>query len=585
MCPEPRRERAIVLPVALFELRLHLRSPTFWIVVAVSALMVLGSLTVERIQIGPLRGGVRNSVEAIVYIHLVWSLFFLFTATAFATDAALRDDANGFDPILRSTPARPRDIALGRFIGSFAALVLAFLSVPAAAYLAPWLAPNGALGASDPGALLYGLVLLALPNLFLASALFGVLAAATRSALAAYLGAVALLVLYGLGAGDGVGPAAGTTRAILEPFGFGAYVDATAGWTAAERAARLPALAGPLLWNRALWLAVGCGCLALALTDLGWTPGRSGRARPTESEDAELSPSFLTRREPVFTRATTLAQLAARTRFEAGFVGRSPFLVVLIVLGAASAVLALSPISGAGAAFPSGTDEVIRRVDEAFRLAPVVVAVFYAGELVWGEKDRGMHELIAAAPIPDWAGLVPKVLALALVLGATVLASALAGIAMQALRGGDGVDLAAWLARYVVPRTYDLTLVAILAVFFQALSPGKLVGFGWMTLFFVVSVSMESAGLNDDLYRYGGHADTLSAALASTERSSLVRAYWGAFGLVLAVLAHLLVGRGAESRLAPRLARLPGRLRGPAGASILAGAVGFVALGLVLARY
>jgi hypothetical protein len=57
------------------------------------------------------------------------------------------------------------------------------------------------------------------------------------------------------------------------------------------------------------------------------------------------------------------------------------------------------------------------------------------------------------------------------------------------------------------------------------------------------------------------------------------QAYWGAFALVLLVLALLLRRRGAETRLKPRLARLPQRLRGPAGAVLGSAALAWVGLG------
>jgi hypothetical protein len=433
--------------------------------------------------------------------------------------------------------------------------------------------------------LLYGTLVLAAPNLLLACALFFSLAAATRSAMAAYLGAAALLVSYGFSSASGNGQAPETVNAILEPFGFGAYRQAVAGWSAAERATRLPELAGPLLWNRVLWLAVAGACLLLAVRAFG--RARPDGSRPVATGDDEAQPPSRSRQprpRPAFDRRTVAAQLAARTRFELDLVLRSPFFAVLLLLGVASAVAALSPWSPGGETFPSGTLAVVARVDESFRLAPVVIAVFYAGELVWGERDHRVHELIGASPLPDSAFLAPKLLCVALALGFTVLASVAAGVAMQLWRGGgEPIDLATWFWRYLLPRSYDLTLVAILAVFLQALSPGKLVGFGWMTFYFVISVSLESAGFNDDLYRYGGHAETLSAMNAGSGRALLVRAYWGALALVLAVAAHQLVGRGGDDRFATRLAQAPVRLRGGAGVLAFAGAAAFGILGLVLA--
>jgi hypothetical protein len=253
--------RGLALRVATFEFRLQVRSPVFLIVVAISALMVVGSLTVERLQVGPLRTGNRTSAEAVLAVHLVWSLFFLFTAAAFAADGALRDETARSGEIVRSTPTARGALALGRLGGSLAAVLLAFASVPAALMLAPYAPWAGPLAFPDLRAVVYGALLLATPNLVLATAAFFALATMARSAMAAYLGSIALLVLYGLGSTN-TGPST-FALALLDPFGFAALRVATSGWSAVEHAATLPPIGGPLALNRLLWFGVAIGAILL----------------------------------------------------------------------------------------------------------------------------------------------------------------------------------------------------------------------------------------------------------------------------------------------------------------------------------
>jgi hypothetical protein len=82
----------MLLRIAAFELRQQLRSHVFWIVFAISLLMVVGALSNEqlRVGIGAERGG-----ALVIRTHLIWSLFYMFTAAAFVADAVLRDDATG----------------------------------------------------------------------------------------------------------------------------------------------------------------------------------------------------------------------------------------------------------------------------------------------------------------------------------------------------------------------------------------------------------------------------------------------------------------------------------------------------------
>ena len=536
----------IAARIAAFELRLQTRSPVFLIVVGIAALMVTGTLTVDRLQVGPLRTGNRTSVEAVLAIHLVWSLFFLFTAAAFAADAALRDETARSGELVRSTPTRWSQLALGRYGGALGAVLLSFLAVPVAVMvvpIGPWAA---SLPLPSLAAVAYGILVLAAPNLVLATSVFFALATLARSAMAAYLGAVALLVLYGLGSGAGTGPST-LLLALLDPFGFAALRFATFGRTAGELATTLPPVGGAIAGNRLIWLTVALGAASLALRSQravrGSTKSRSAQ-RPSRMPVPRIAP--VARR---FDRATARAQFATRTRFEVNRVLRSPFFAVLLLLGLANVVGALTQLPS-DAALP----EAVARVDDAFRLVPIVVATFWAGELVWGERDAGLDEIIGSCPVPNAAVFLPKVLALVLVLGASLGTAALGAAGLELWRTG-AAHLGTWLFGFALPRTFDAGLLAILALFFQAIAPGKLAGLGLMVLYLISALALETMSFNGDVYRYGGASASLSLGQATSPHALLVRAYWGTGAILLAVLAQTLAARGVRARLRTRLRR------------------------------
>ncbi len=537
--------RDLATRIAAFELRLQARSPVFLIVVGIAALMVLGSLTVERLQVGPLRAGNRTSAEAILMVHLVWSLFFLFTAAAFAADAALRDETARFREIVLSTPARSGTLAVGRLGGALAAVLLCFLSVPVSLILAPFAPWAASLAAPDLRAVAYGLLVLAMPNLVLATAVFFALATIARSALAAYLGAVALLVLYGLGSGST--GASTLLVALVDPFGFGAVRFATSGWTAVERSTTLPPVGGALAVNRLIWLGIAGRTILLALR---WrrSIARNGNPRaaiPTSPAPVQRSWTVARR----FDRAAAVMQFAARTRLELGRVLRGPFFPVLLLLGLTNVVGALAQLT------PDATlADSIARVDDAFRLVPIVVATFWAGELVWGEHDVGLDEIIGSSPIPGATLVLSKALTLLLILIGSFGTAALAAAGLEAWRTG-AMHGGMWLLGFALPRTWDAGLLAILAVFFQTLAPGKLAGFGLMVLYLISALALETMGFHGDLYRYGGSTASLDLTRMTSTHALLVRAHWGVAALLLLLLAQKLASRGAREQLGSKVRR------------------------------
>jgi hypothetical protein len=126
-----------------------------------------------------------------------------------------------------------------------------------------------------------------------------------------------------------------------------------------------------------------------------------------------------------------------------------------------------------------------------------------------------------------------------------------------------------------------MLILAILAVFVQALSPNKFVGWGIMVVYIVATTVLSNIGFEHPLYLYGSTGGNPISDLNGNNVGNALgwwlRLYWGAFALILAVLAHLLWRRGTDTALMPRLRSMPAKLKSPAGA-VLAGGV-LVAVG------
>lgn len=574
--------------VAAFEFHFQRGGPVFYASAAIFFLLTFGAVTVEQVQIGAGGNVFANSPYAIAQTHLILSLFFMFTATAMIAGVVLRDDDTGFSPIIRTTRISRDAYLFGRFAGALFAAALALAAVPLAIFigsLMPWLDPE-TLGPNHlrDYALAYGV--LALPNLFVTGALFFALATTTRSMLGTYLGVIALLALY-LVLNIALGPRPELERAlaVLDPFGLAAFEQATRYQSAAERNTEAIALEGQLLWNRLLWLLIGCVALLLArvLFRFEGRSERSSSAKPDEPEHMTPAPAgFLA--VPRFDRHTALTQLALRCRLEMRQIFGSPAFGILVALGLfnAGAGLWFSGEMFGTPRFPV-THTLIPILIGTFSLVPVIVAIYYAGELVWRERDCRLHEIVDATPIPNWAYVVPKSLAIALVLVATVAFGMLAAMAVQLLRGYTYFELDKYLLWYLLPTAFDMILLAILAVFVQALSPNKYTGWGVMALFLVATLVLFNVGIEHPLILYGTAPEVplsdMNGAGHYWQAAWWLRLYWGAAAVLLLVAAHLLWRRGTETRLAPRLRRAPARLRGAPGAIAAVAALAFVGTG------
>lgn len=566
--------------IALFEFRYQLRQPLFWIVFGLFSLLTFGAVTTPNIQIGGGGNVLVNSPFAITQTLLIMNIFAMFASTAFVANVVVRDDETGFGAMVRSTRVKKHDYLVGRFFGAFAVASLVFMALPLGMLfgtLMPWL-DKETLGPTHVEHYLYVTFALALPTLFATSALFFLAATVTRSMMATYVCVVAFLVAYltsvGLFARE---PGLRDMVALLEPFGIGAVSAATRFWTATERNTQLVELAGKLLWNRVLWTALGVAFLGLSYA-LFRFEGKGARKTQKSRKLAEAAaePTAFSKRAPKVAPdpKAGFGQLLARTRFEAIEVLRHPAFIVLVLIGVLNALGSLLNVNELfGTPIRAESRVMIDGLRGAFTVFPLLVAIYYGGELVWREREKRIHEIIGASPAPDWSLMFPKVLALVLVLGCSMLAAVLTGMMVQVIKQHPFIELQTYVTAYILPNFVDMALIAALSVFVQALTPNKFVGYGVMILYLVLQLVAAALGVNHNLLIYGqASAEPLSdlnGSGAFLKWAYLFRAYWGGWAMALLTIAFLLWRRGADTRLLPRLKRLPQRLRSPGPAALM----------------
>jgi hypothetical protein len=568
--------------IAAFEFRYQIKSPLFMAAASVFFLAAFADMAgFKLLQIG---GGnvLFNSPHSIIVYHLGVSFLFLFVGAAFVSNVILRDDQTGFGPILRSTRITKFDYLFGRFLGAFAAAA----SIMAAVTLGAWagtLTPFAAemLGPNRVSGFAYGYALFALPNVLIISAFLFALATATRSTSGTFVGVVGLLVLYFLSqALIGGQPHLLNLRAFVDPFGMSTYMANSKYFTAAELNAGLVPVSDVIVQSRLFWIVASIVLLALTYRLYRFSDRtisrrkqrKLGRQTPMDAASSAPGPAlqFARLAEPRFDGRAALAQFVARAGMEARYILKSPVFLILLIIAFLFTLPGLLAPSGflEGALYPL-TSVSVPIIQESFAKILIIIATYYGGELVWRERERRIHEIIDATPLPAWALMLPKMLGLALVLSATLLMGMAVGILVQLLDGSVNIALGEYLLWYLLPGAVDATLIGVLAVFVSALSPSKFAGWGVMLLYIVILLFGPGVGLEHPLLLYGSvPAEALSDMSGSGYSGRAAwwfRIFWAAAAALLLLAAHLLWPRGTEKRLKPRLRRLPAGLKGRSG--------------------
>ncbi|MCB2407705.1 ABC transporter permease/M1 family aminopeptidase [Hymenobacter lucidus] len=534
-----------------------------------------------------------NSPFAVAKTTVFGSLIWLVMAAAIAGEAAARDVATGMHPLTYTTPVSKGSYLAGRFLAAFALNALLLLAVQAGILLSIYLPGVDAalLGPFRPAAFLTAYAFISLPNALVATAIQFGLALRSGRPMAGYFGSfllvfmgffVASLLLFKSSLGT-----------LLDPIGIRFVVEDMAhSWTPIEQNRRLLALEGAILSNRLLWL--GLALLALALTYRGFRfahrPDRGGWKRVRQ---------FFARRREAQQSATDGGAMAAPRKNNnhsvapnltlAGAWGSRPFgmathaqqilavawdsfralatswagLVLLVGIPLLSVPVVLDQMQVNGVALVPTTALVLAELtgslaDELSRwvIIPFLI-VYFAGELVWRERDARLGEISSALPGSEWAPLLGKFLALALLLVLFLGLLATAGMAAQAIQGYYHVEPGLYLKVLFGLQLTDYLLFALLALAVHVVVDQKYVGHLVAILAFVFIALASLFGIEHNLLIYGAgpgwsYSDMrgFGPALGPWLWFKL---YWVAWALLLAVVARLFWVRGREQGPGARL--------------------------------
>ena len=183
------------------------------------AALFWGAASSDNVQIG---GAVENTNRNAPYViqtyYAIASVLTLLMTTAFASAAATRDFACGTDQIVFSTPLRKWPFLFARFLGSSLAAMTPMLGISIG------LMPH-----------VMGFVIFAIPNTLLAAAIVFSIAAYTRSATFAFIGAIGLLVGYGFAENLIANLDNEQLAMLLDPMGVRPFQRLTRYWTISER--------------------------------------------------------------------------------------------------------------------------------------------------------------------------------------------------------------------------------------------------------------------------------------------------------------------------------------------------------------
>ncbi|NQD36831.1 hypothetical protein HPT27_07315 [Permianibacter sp. IMCC34836] len=575
-----------------FELRFQLQQPLLWIAAAVFGLMGFGAASSDAVQLGGAIGNIyRNAPSVIIQFMSLFTVISLLVVTAFLPGALLRDHELNTAELFFSKPMRKGDYLAGRLLGGMTATLAIYLLIAFGILLGtamPWIDP-ARLGPVSATPYLWSLLVMVIPNVLFTGALLSLLAVLTRNLLSVYVGIIAFFVLWGVGSAIGGRLDNEWLSALVDPFGLAAVDLETRYWSVAELNQQLPPLNHYLLANRLLWL--GAALLLFVLSYVWFKPMRTGTGRSWRKKTAPAATS----QEQVSARASyqpvmpdfqghsLWQQWHAQWRFDTvGVLKSIPFLVMLIFGLLNFSISASFGNEMYGTAVYPVTHLMASTLAGTFNFLLLLIVTFYAGELIWKERQAKLGDVTDALPVPNWLPLSAKACALLSIIGIYLSAGVVLAIAIQLSKGYTSIEPLLYLSETALG-ALPFVLMGLLALVLQVLFQNKFIGYLAIILVIVLRMTLRTVDLEHPLYLFAaateipysdmnGYGHFLTGHLA-------LRGYWLLFTFALLLVAAALWVRGLVPSWSRRWREAGRQLRGPLGLMLTVTLVAWAGLG------
>lgn len=580
-----------LLEIFRFELVYQIQRPSPWlyalVIMGAAFLMLIGNYLPDA-QEGYL---LLNAPSTIAYTTVFCSLVWLLIAGAIAGEAAGRDTQTKMDALIYTSPISKYQYLGGRFLAALVLNALILLAVP----FGIWVSIYGIgvepelLVPFNIAAYLTSYSYIALPNAIFATALQFSLATINRKAILAYVASLILFILSYMVAVILFAPLEQQVLgSLIDPIGVILVLnDITAHWSPLELETRLLSLEGSLLINRLFWFFTTVIILYLTARNFRFSRAASNSrkksaAKLVEAEGFQHSLGKVVMPEssaivvPVLDKAfgfpTHLRQAMAicRSSYLSIFKSRGG-LVFILLLAVLVVIFVYFKMEHLGVPFYPVTQNVVGFLSNslsnvqnfALLIIPLLI-IYYAGELIWRDREVRISDISNASPVPEWTLFFGKFLGLNFILLTYLLILTFAGILAQLSLGYYDIQPKLYLQIIFGLRFSEYLLFVILALVIHTIVNQKYLGHLVALFVFSGVVFASTFGIQHNLLIFGadpGWSYTDMRGYAGTLEPWLwFKLYWLGWALIMAVAAKLLWVRGRDSGFGKRMRLVRRRL-------------------------
>ena len=481
-----------------------------WIFLLINTLLIFGAVSSDNVIIGGGIGSVhKNSPFVIQKYYGLMSLICLLMTTAFMNATANRDFQYNMYQFVFSSPIKKRDYFFGKFIGAVIISIIPLLGVSIGSVIGPympWVEPKR-YGEIFWSGHLQGLLSFGIPNTIIAGVLLYSLAMIFRSNIVSFIGAMLIIVLYGISSGFTKDIEKEWLANILDPFGFKPESILSKYLTVDEKNLHAVALTGPFLLNRLLWLGISFIILFASYFKFSFNTKKEKKKKETRNKKAETKPIlsgsvYIANRANVFSFKT----LWYLIKFETKAIIKNPTFIIIVIIGLISLIVSLTSFSSVyGTKQYPVTFDVIERIHGSFYLFLIAIITFYSGVLVWKERDSKINEIHDSAPVKTGLLFTSKLIAMLVVIELVLLLTGIIGICAQTAFGYTNYQLDVYIKSLLIIDFLSFGFLVVIALFFHYIINNRYIAYFAFVVFVILNLFIwQLFNVSSNMLIFGG---------------------------------------------------------------------------------
>lgn len=428
-----------------------------------------------------------------------------------------------------------------------------------------------------------------LPNVLLFGAIVFAVVTFTRNIAAGFITVVVLLFVQGVIETTLSEPEQKGLLAILEPFGAGAVNYYTKYWTPSEQNELQIPIKEMIVYNRLVWLTFSTLIFGLVYRFFSFSQNaisinfrRSKSERVTKSNFSGITKIILPKVNYNHSTKQNLKTMWKLSNIDFKYIVKSwPFISIVLV----GLVLMIVGLSELGNIFDTPTLPVtwkMLNIGNVFSISINICTFLYAGMLVNRAKISRVNHLVDTTPVPNWALLFSKVIALLKMQWVLLFVVLMSGVSFQVFNGYTNLEIDHYFIDLFLLTSLGYIVWAFLSIFIQTLIGNPYLG---LFLLLVISIGMpflSLAGIEQSIFKYNqgpgfSYSDMNGYGILT---SFLVyKIYWILCGLALLVVSALFWVRGIPFSFKERLSIAKSRFKSIYAVSLIVLVGAFFSLG------